>query len=268
MHGVVPRPGVGRLLFGLDVRAETLEEAVAAVEEAIRNRRPTRHLALNAAKVSKMTRDPRFLEMFSHFEMIHADGASIVWASRLLGHPLPQRVAGIDLMQRLVERSAELGWRPFFLGAKANVLAECVRRLKERHPTLEIAGSRDGYWREGDPTEEMAVVDEVRSSRADLLFVAVPTPRKERFLLAHGNALGVPFMMGVGGSFDVIAGHVKRAPLAWQKCGFEWAYRLLQEPRKMWKRYLVTNTHFLLIVTKAVLSSRATRQEIDVEGRH
>ena len=244
-----------RVLFGLPVRAETMGQAVAGIEQILLDRgpRPVLHLALNAAKVSQIERDPAFRELVGGFDRIHADGAPIVWASRLLDRPLPERIAGIDLMLRLVERSAERGWRPYFLGARPEAVAACVARLRERWPALSVAGSHDGFWDEADPAAEAAVVAGVRAARADLLFVALPTPRKERFLLRHREALGVPFAMGVGGSFDVIAGLVKRAPEAWQAAGMEWAYRLLQEPRKMWRRYLTTNLHFAWLIAREVV---------------
>lgn len=243
-------------LFGVDVRPDTMPDALAAIEAVIREHRTTLHVALNAGKVSKMASDAGFLELMRAFDMVHADGTSIVWASRLLGRPLPERVAGVDLMLQLVALAAERGYRPYFLGAKQEVVETCVRRLIERHPALRPAGTHHGYWKEADPAEEGAVVDAIRNSGADLLFVAIPTPRKERFLVRHRDHLGVPFAMGVGGAFDVVAGLVKRAPRAWQNAGMEWAYRLIQEPRKMWKRYLVTNTHFLWITGRELLTRR------------
>jgi N-acetylglucosaminyldiphosphoundecaprenol N-acetyl-beta-D-mannosaminyltransferase len=237
-------------LFDLPVRAETLEEAVARIDASIRSGRPAIHVVLNAAKVSKLARDADFRASLAQFDMIHADGASVVWASRLLGRALPERVAGIDLMVELVRLAAERGFRPYFLGARPDVVERCVRVLRERHPALEVAGWRHGYW---DPTEEAEVVRGVRDSRADMLFLGMPTPRKECFVLRQRHALGVPFAMGVGGSFDVVAGLVARAPVAWQRAGMEWAYRLLLEPRRMWRRYLVTNTHFVWIVGRELV---------------
>jgi N-acetylglucosaminyldiphosphoundecaprenol N-acetyl-beta-D-mannosaminyltransferase len=240
----------------LPVRAETLGEAVAAVDAVVRGGRPTIHVALNAAKVSKLHRDGAFRALLRGFDWVHADGASVVWASRLLGRSLPERVAGIDLMAALVDLAAARGHRPYFLGARLEVVERCVRLLERRHPGLRVAGWHDGYWKEEDPAEEGAVIEAVRRARPDLLFLAVPTPRKERFLCRHRDALGVPFAMGVGGAFDVVAGAVRRAPPAWQRAGMEWAYRLLQEPRKMWRRYLVTNAHFAWIVAQELARGR------------
>ena len=233
-----------------------MDEALAAIEVVIRERRPTTHVVLNAGKVSKMASLPDFRELMARFDMVHADGASVVLASRLVGDPLPERVAGIDLMERLVERSADTGYRVFLLGARQAIVEKAAAALQARYPALEIAGLRNGYWDADDPAQEDEVVRSVRESRADILFVGMPTPRKELFLTRQKDALGVPFAMGVGGSFDVLAGLVRRAPLAWQKAGMEWAYRLVQEPRRMWKRYLVTNTHFAWLLAKEMVSPR------------
>jgi N-acetylglucosaminyldiphosphoundecaprenol N-acetyl-beta-D-mannosaminyltransferase len=241
-------------LFGVPIRAETLDQAVEAILERIERRTPTIHSVLNAGKVSKAANDPDFLELMNSFDLVHADGASIVLAGRVLGRRVPERVAGIDLMQRLVAEAAVRRLRPYFLGATPDIVSACVAELQRRHPLLQPAGFHHGYWNEESQAEESAVVETIRQSRPDMLFVAVPTPRKERFLVRHRDALGVPFAMGVGGSFDVIAGVVKRAPLTWQRLGMEWAYRLIQEPRRMWRRYLVTNSHFIWLLAKEISS--------------
>lgn len=247
-------------LFGIPVQREGLQAAVERVDRIVRAGGPVAHVVLNAAKVSKMASDREFAELIGRFDVVHADGSSIVLASRLLGDPLPERVAGIDLMSKLVELSAERGYRPYFLGARQEILERCVQTLRQEHPTLEVAGQRNGYWCREDPGQEERVVAEVRSSGADILFVAIPTPYKETFLIRHRAELGVSFAMGVGGAFDVIAGSVKRAPLSWQHAGMEWLYRLIQEPRRMWRRYLLTNTHFAWLLVKELLQARGKRR--------
>jgi len=175
-----------------------------------------------------------------------------VWASRLLGDPLPERVAGIDLMARLVEAAEEHGYRVFFLGATPGVLARAVAELRARHPRLHVAGARDGYFR---PDEESAVREEIRAAAPDILFVAMGSPRKEHWVAAAPD-LDVGFAMGVGGSLDVIAGHVRRAPRLVQRLGLEWLFRLAQEPRRLVRRYVTTNTRFLLLLTRELTHRR------------
>lgn len=238
-------------LFGVDVDALTLEETVDRAVGLAQAGRPVQHVVLNAAKVVAMERDPALRAVISSCDLVNADGMSVVWASRLLGAPLPERVTGIDLFERLVARAAEEGLSVFFLGARADVVEEVAVRLSHRHPALRIAGIRDGYWADDDE-----VIAAVRDARPDLLFLAVPSPRKEFWLAEHLAALGVPFVMGVGGSFDVIAGRTSRAPRWAQRAGLEWAYRLAQEPRRMWRRYLVGNAAFLRLVAREWWRSR------------
>ena len=168
--------------------------------------------------------------------------------ARLFGIGVSQRVAGVDLMQRLLETCAAKGYHPYFLGATEKALSGALHNLRIRFPNLEIAGAQHGYY----PRESEAdVVAAIRASGADCLFIGMPTPHKERFLAAHRDTISVPFIMGVGGGIDIIAQITKRAPVWMQRVGLEWLYRVMQEPRRMWKRYLTTNMAFAAIIAKA-----------------
>ena len=171
----------------------------------------------------------------------------IVWASRLLGNLLPCRVAGVDLFQNVVKLSAEKGYRPFFFGAREWVVKKVVEKFKARYPQLDVAGYRNGYYTEEKAAE---IAEMVRDSKADMLFVGFSSPMKEKFLNRWMDTMKVPFCMGVGGSFDIIAGRTKRASVWMQKGGLEWCYRIYQEPRRMWKRYAKTNPVFVWMVVK------------------
>ena len=233
-------------LFGVDVDALTMDETVQRIMELVAAGTPVQHVVLNASKVVMMSEDPSLRDVIAACPVVNADGQSVVTASRLLRRPLPERVAGIDLFIELVKRSAADGRSVYFLGARDDVLEEMIRRFRTQHPALRIAGSRNGYW-----DDDAAVVAQVRAASPDLVFLAIPSPRKEFWLAQHMPAMGVPFAMGVGGSFDVVAGKVKRAPRWVQRIGCEWVYRLVQEPRRMWKRYLVGNTKFVWLVLRA-----------------
>jgi N-acetylglucosaminyldiphosphoundecaprenol N-acetyl-beta-D-mannosaminyltransferase len=237
-------------LLGAPLDLLTMEETLARAEDAIARGIPLRHVALNVAKLVNLRRDDVLRRDVAEAGIVGADGAGIVLAARLLGLPMPGRVAGVDLMERLFDRAAAQGWRPYLLGATPQVLARATARLRARHPALRLAGAHHGYFA---PAEEPAVVAAIRASSAELLFVAMPTPRKERFLAAHGAALGVPFVMGVGGAFDVLAGEVARAPRWAQRAGLEWAVRMAQEPLRLGPRYLRTNAVFAAILLRAVM---------------
>jgi N-acetylglucosaminyldiphosphoundecaprenol N-acetyl-beta-D-mannosaminyltransferase len=235
-------------LFGVDIDAVTMDETIDMVMRSIDEGRHVQHVVLNAAKVVAMSKDSALRDVISACPIVNADGMSVVVASRLLRQPLPERVAGIDLFVQLVERAAVTGHRVFFLGARDEVLDAMVDKFRKQYPTLVVAGYRNGYWSDDDD-----VIAEVCNSNADMLFLAVPSPRKEFWLAANLPRLGTPFAMGVGGSFDVVAGTIKRAPVWVQKIGCEWMYRVAQEPRRMWKRYLVGNTMFMWLTAKEMV---------------
>jgi exopolysaccharide biosynthesis WecB/TagA/CpsF family protein len=247
-------------LLGTFVDSLTFQETLLRIEEIVESRRPTQHVVLNAAKIVAIQSDPVLKGIVEGCGLINADGASVVWASRILGIPLPERVTGIDLMHALIERAATRKWRIFFLGARREVLEKVVSRVRRDYPGAEVAGSHHGYFGEEDSPR---VVDAIAASHADLLFVGLPSPRKEAWLQQHLAALGVPFCMGVGGSFDVFAGVVRRAPGWVQAIGMEWFYRFLQEPRRLWRRYLLTNGRFLLLVIR----ERTARRHRDPNER-
>jgi N-acetylglucosaminyldiphosphoundecaprenol N-acetyl-beta-D-mannosaminyltransferase len=234
-----------RVLFGLNIDALTMEESVALAEEALTARHRMLVGVVNAAKVVKLKTDAFLRDSLLDCDVLLADGQSVVWASRLLGRPLPERVPGIDLFEALLDLADEHGYGVYFLGAKPEVLRTMLAVVSERWPGVRIAGSRDGYY----PREQSGeVAANIRASGADMLFLGITTPTKETFLAAYGDELGVPVLHGVGGSFDILAGVTQRAPERWQRWGLEWAYRVLQEPRRLWKRYLVTNLAFVMLL--------------------
>jgi len=229
---------------------------LSAVDEAVSAHQPTYLAMLNASKVVTGANDVEFRELLNRFDLLAADGMSVVWGTRLLGLATLERITGIDFMQDVVARAEVRGWRVYFLGATRDVLRDMRTRLRARHPRLQIAGMRDGYHgSERDPE----VAAEVRASGADVIFVGMPSPRKESFLMSQREWLGVSFAMGVGGSFDVLAGRVRRAPTLIQRVGLEWAYRLMQEPGRLWRRYLVSNGRFAYLLARERLRGRATR---------
>lgn len=235
------------VVLGCSLHAVAMDEAVAVIEGFIRERKIRQAVFLNAGKFAEMEKDRRVFEAVTKADLRLADGQSVVWASRFLGCPLPARVAGIDLMQRLLADGPRKGYRFFFLGARAEVVARVADVCRQRFPGIGIAGFRDGYFEVG---EEEVVASQIAASGPDILFVGMSSPRKELFIERNISRLGVRFVMGVGGSFDVMAGFTRRAPLWMQKAGLEWLFRLGQEPGRMWKRYLFGNAAFILRVLK------------------
>ena len=235
--------------LGIPIDALTMQESIGQIDRCIQEKKRINHVVVNAGKVVAMQNDKQLFESVVSCDMIHADGQSIVWAARFLGQALPERVAGADLMQALVDLAAQKNYSCYFLGAKPEVVSKVVAIYRERYGEQVIAGFRDGYFK---PEEEPMVARSIADSGAQLLFVAITSPKKENFMYNHRHILQhVYFTMGVGGTFDVVAGITKRAPVWMQRIGMEWFYRLMQEPRRMWKRYLVGNTSFIWLVLKA-----------------
>jgi UDP-N-acetylglucosamine 2-epimerase (non-hydrolysing) len=245
-----PAPGVRRLeVLGVPVDNLDMSETLDVIDGFIASRRPHQHVVVNVDKVVKAHKDPAIAGIIGRCALVSADGMPVVWASRMLGTPLKERVTGIDLFEALMQRSAREGWRVFLLGARAEVVSRVRSIYEQRYPGLIIAGHRDGYWSAG---EEAQVADQVRRAKPDVLAVAISSPRKEQFLDRWQAHMRVPFAMGVGGTFDVVAGRVRRAPVLMQRVGLEWLARVAQEPRRMFRRYFVDSLSFFSILGRAV----------------
>ncbi|MEV6006823.1 WecB/TagA/CpsF family glycosyltransferase [Streptomyces sp. NPDC051976] len=247
-------------LFGFTLDALTMDETVRRCLEAARGGRRLEVGVVNAAKLVNMRRDPRLAAAVTGCDLVLADGQSVVWASRLLRRPLPERVAGIDLFLRLLEAAGPERMPVYLLGARQDVLEEMLRRLAVRFPDLEVAGSRNGYF---DDSEQEKIAEDIRTSGAQLLFLGMTSPKKEIFTAAHGKATGVRVVHGVGGSFDILAGITRRAPRSWQRLGVEWLYRVLQEPRRLGKRYFTTNAAFVVMTARELIRRTPTAGSAD-----
>ena len=245
----------GRItMMGCGIDNLSMEETLERVDGFIRSGLPHQHVVVNVDKLVKASRDFGLRRIVNECDLVNADGMPVVWASRLLGKPLKERVAGIDLFEALMRRAGERGWRVFLLGARAEVVGQVADIYQGRYPGLALVGWRDGYWRDD---EEAQVAQQVRDSGADLLFVALSSPRKEQFLNQHQAAMRVPFAMGVGGTFDVATGRVRRAPRWMQRAGLEWFWRFLQEPRRMFRRYFIDDMAFVWLLIKEAAKGRA-----------
>jgi N-acetylglucosaminyldiphosphoundecaprenol N-acetyl-beta-D-mannosaminyltransferase len=242
-------------LLGCPIDSLTLDETVNDIIRRIReNRKPMQHCVVNTYKFLLMQRLPELKDIVHRCDMINADGQSVVWALQLLGRRVKERVAGIDLMEKLVERAAQENLSVYFFGSRLPIVEQVAKHYQKLYPTLRVAGYQHGYYRrEGDEARFTAAI---RDAKPDLLFVALDSPRKEYFLGKHLSHMNVPFSMGVGGSFDVIAGNIPRAPLWMQHNGLEWLWRLKQEPRRMFPRYLKSHTTFAWLLLKAYLTYR------------
>jgi N-acetylglucosaminyldiphosphoundecaprenol N-acetyl-beta-D-mannosaminyltransferase len=226
------------------------EQILSCVHRAIRTGDTVRVEGLNVAKVIQARRDQTLMGALEEAEVVHLDGVGVALGGRLLGYRMPPRLGGCDLMLDLMTQAVRERYRVYFLGATQEVVSEMAEKLRSRFPGLDVAGIRDGYF---GPDEEVAVVDEIRSKRVDLLFVGISSPKKELFIRRWWQELNVKASVGVGGAFDVLSGRVRRAPLYVQRVGLEWLFRLCMEPRRLAYRYLLTNTIFAALLLREAL---------------
>ena len=244
-------------LFNIWIDCISMPDLVMRIDGAISSNENILHSVVNAGKIVLMQRDKELYDSVCSADIITADGQAVVWASKMLGARLPERVTGIDLMYELVKLAHDKKYKIFFFGAKEDVVKEVQKRFTTMYSSDIVAGYRNGYYQDG---EEDSIAEQINISGADILFIAISSPKKEIFLSKYKRELEkVSFTMGVGGSFDVVAGKTRRAPKWMQQTGLEWFYRFIQEPRRMWRRYLVGNTKFILLVLAELLWGKSSK---------
>lgn len=220
----------------------TMKETIDLVEKYITTKTPLHLMGVNADKINEVNANKLMSEIVNKCGVINADGASVVLASKYLKKPLPERVAGIDLMMNLVELADQKSYKIFLLGAKEEVVKKTKEKLIQKYPKLNVVGIRNGYFKEADWER---VSEQIEKTNPDLVFVGITSPIKEYLIEYLQNKGHKEVFMGVGGSFDVISGNIPRAPLWMQKMNLEWLFRMLHEPKRLFKRYLVGNTKFI-----------------------
>ena len=243
-----------REFLGAPLHALSMAETIGLAEQSMQTRTPLLHTVVNVAKLVTMRNNAELREDVASADVINVDGIGVLWGARLLGVGIAERVAGVDVMTEMFALCASKGYRPFLLGAEQHVLDAMAAELARRYPTLVVAGMQHGYFA---VEQEADVIAAINASGADCLFVALPTPRKERFLKRYRNELVPSFVMGVGGSFDVFAGKVARAPALVQRLGLEWLFRVAQEPRRLWRRYYETNIAYAGLLWRAYRTRRS-----------
>ena len=245
----------GRIeILGAPVDPWTMEQTVEATDALIKEGRFAHLIGVNADKLLQMRDDPEMDACVRRCEIVNADGAFMVMAARKLGVDLPGRVAGIDLMWELCGLAEREGHRVYLLGAKAEVVAKTAGVLSERYPNIVLAGYRDGYF--GDD-EFDAVVAEVEQTKPDIVFVGITSPKKERLIERFRGLGAMGAFVGVGGSFAVVSGDLPRAAVWLRRAGRGWRVRMMQEPKRLVKRYLVGNTRFYMLLRKESKRSKA-----------
>lgn len=216
-------------IFGIPVCKWGMKDTVSYLTDIISSGKPHQVITANPIMIMAALEDPAYKQIMQEAELVVPDGTGIVWAANKAGEPVAERVAGFDLLHELMREGERQRWKVYLLGSTGEVIQEAARRLSMQYPGTEIVGFRDGYF---GPDEDQEVVEAITAAAPDLLFVARGADTQEPWIAKHKQALGVPVMMGVGGSLDVISGKTKRAPVTFQKLRLEWLYRLLSEPTR------------------------------------
>ena len=235
-------------ILGVDVDAVTMAEAVNVVRRAMDTRAGVLVATANAEMLMRATHDEELRRILNASALVVPDGAGTVWAARHLGHAMPERVAGYDLAQELLRCAPAEGRRVYFFGSAPGVAEKAKAKAEQLYPGIEIVGVRNGFF---SPADNAAIIAEIRAARPDLLLVALGVPKQEKWIAAHLAELDVPVAIGVGGTLDVMAGVMKRAPHWMQRAKLEWLFRGLMQPKRAGR---------LLALPKFVLKVHASRK--------
>lgn len=249
-------------LAGVRIDNLTMSEAVNRIEEMIRRGTPAYVVTPNVDHIVKVQHAPAFKTAYDGAAMVLADGMPLLWAGRFLKTPIRQKVSGSDLFPRFCEVAAAKGYKLFFLGGLPGAIERSAELLAARYPGLRIVGMHCPPMSfENDPNENRKTVDMIKASGADLLFVGLGTPKQELWIARHHAELGVPVSIGIGASFDFVAGMQKRAPVVMQKLGFEWLWRLVLDPKRMYRRYLIDDPEFFLLIWRQRQAAKRARAQ-------
>lgn len=236
------------MILGVPVDSLTMDEAVRCIEEFIEARKPVLVATANAEMLMRATHDAELKKILQHAALVTPDGAGTVWAAHHLGEVMPERVAGYDMAQELFRLAPARHWRIFFFGSAPGVADKAKAKAERLYPGIEIVGTRNGFFTAAD---EPAIIAQIKAAKPDILLAALGVPKQEKWLAKYKDELGVPVSIGVGGTFDVMAGVMKRAPRWMQKAKLEWLFRGLMQPKRAGR---------LLALPKFVLKVHASRR--------
>jgi N-acetylglucosaminyldiphosphoundecaprenol N-acetyl-beta-D-mannosaminyltransferase len=252
-QAILPAPGETRIegdqrvaIAGVTIDNVTMAEAIARIESMILDRVPRFVVTPNVDHIVQVRRNEEFAALYREASLVLADGMPLIWASRFCGTPLKEKVSGADLFPRFCAVAATRGYRVFFMGGRPGAAQRSAELLTRRHPGLQVVGVECpplGF--EKDPVENIRLIERISMARPDVLFVGLGSPKGELWIHRHLGDCRVPVSIGVGAAFDFVAGLVRRAPVFMQRLGVEWLWRLMLEPRRMYRRYLVDDPMFL-----------------------
>ncbi len=232
-------------ILGIDVSVTSYEDLKEAINEDIEKKKKSFIVAINPEKVLKARKNQELKDLLNKASYAIPDGVGIIYASKIKKGQIKSRITGIDCMDMLCGLASDKGYKVFLYGAKKEVIEKAKIKLEEKYKQIKIVGTIDGYEK-----DEEKIVKQINESKADIIFVALGSPKQENWIMEHMEKLNVSIFQGVGGSFDVISGNIKRAPLWMQKAGLEWLYRLIKEPKRIFRQLKLVKFLFLIIFSK------------------
>lgn len=234
-------------IFNIKINPLRRPEFLSIIENGIKSGRQIAQFGVNSATINDIVRNEEFRYTINNADLVHIDGMSVVWALRSFGYTVPERVATPDLADDILAMADRQRLSIFLFGAKESTLSLCQQNIEKKFPNLIISGSRNGYYK---PEEEKEIFDLINKARPDILLLGMSSPKKELFFESYRHKLEARYILGVGGYFDIMSGLIRRAPRWMQDTGLEWLFRLMQEPRRLWKRYLIGIHQFFWLVTE------------------
>lgn len=232
----------------------SLNETIDLIDQFITKRQQAIVVTPNVDHIIKLQEDEEFKRIYKNASLVLADGMPLLWAAKFLGTPLKAKISGSDLFTRLCEHSADKGYSIFFLGGRPDSAVKAKERLEKKYPQIKIVGVYSPpYGFEKDGKENSKIVNLIRETNPDILFVGLGAPKQEKWIYQYHKELNVPLSIGIGASFEFVSGMIKRAPVWMQQVGLEWFWRLMMEPKRLWKRYLIHDTKFFWLVLKQKL---------------
>jgi len=249
-------------ILGLEIDSLSMHETIEKIGQLIEKNRSALILTPNVQRLIYGIRDKQTEKIYKKADMLIPDGMPLIWASKLLGIPLKEKVSGSDLLPLFCQTALKQGHKMFFLGADPGVAEDAKNTLTDKNPGLQIVGTYSPpYGFEKEDTEIRKIIEMIKEKKPHVLFVGLGFPKEERFLWKYKDELQVPVSIGIGATFDFITGKQKRAPKWMQNCGLEWFYRLCHDPRRLWKRYLIGNTLFIFLIFKEFFRTKLGRKE-------
>ncbi len=254
-------------LFDIPFDNFDFDDLLQFIDNAVLTQKPSYILTCNVDHLIKLESDPLFRTVYVNADVVVADGVAIIWASRMLHKPLKKKVSGSDILHELGKALEDRQYRLFFLGAAAGVAEAARQELLKQFPRMQVVGCYSpSYGFELNKSENKQIVSMLKQAQPDIVLVGVGAPKQEKWIYEHYHEYGAPVSIGVGATFDFLSGKVKRAPRLFQRVGFEWLWRLLQEPGRLWRRYLVEDMKFLKRMVDEIKKEKRRKRDADYGG--